>query len=215
MRWNGKRIVRWCHRNPNIAKTLKEIVTGERCESVTVTLLQNQNSFYFFVYIFIHISANMSPFGLKFFTDDSSYRTSKLMYNWSFLFVVLHKPTLLPSTFNRPSKLEILEMSVRDANWSHSTFTWYNVPSPKCSGGGGGQHYKMSPSLHTNTHTPMHTTHTHTHTHTHSHNVNSQYSYTCGPTLCEVYLVLSNFLYKLMLWFGLVLFPYKSRFKNT
>ena len=22
------------------------------------------------------------------------------MYNWSFLFVVLHKPTLLPSTFN-------------------------------------------------------------------------------------------------------------------
>ena len=23
------------------------------------------------------------------------------MYNWSFLFVVLHKPTLLPSTFNR------------------------------------------------------------------------------------------------------------------
>ena len=27
--------------------------------------------------------------------------TSKLMYNWSFLFVVLHKPTLLPSTFNQ------------------------------------------------------------------------------------------------------------------
>ena len=25
--------------------------------------------------------------------------TSKLMYNWSFLFQVLHKPTLLPSTF--------------------------------------------------------------------------------------------------------------------
>ena len=24
---------------------------------------------------------------------------SKLMYNWSFLFVVLHKPTLLPRTF--------------------------------------------------------------------------------------------------------------------
>ena len=26
--------------------------------------------------------------------------TSKLMYNWLFLFEVLHKPTLLPSTFN-------------------------------------------------------------------------------------------------------------------
>ena len=24
------------------------------------------------------------------------------MYNWSFLFVVLHKPTLLPSTFKIP-----------------------------------------------------------------------------------------------------------------
>ena len=30
MRWNGKRIVKWCHRNPNIEKTLKEIVTGEK-----------------------------------------------------------------------------------------------------------------------------------------------------------------------------------------
>ena len=29
MRWNGKRIVKWCHRNPNIEKALKEIVTGE------------------------------------------------------------------------------------------------------------------------------------------------------------------------------------------
>ena len=29
MRWNGKGIDRWCHRNPNIAKTVKEIVTGE------------------------------------------------------------------------------------------------------------------------------------------------------------------------------------------
>ena len=29
MRWNGKIIVGWCHRHPNIAKTLKEIVTGE------------------------------------------------------------------------------------------------------------------------------------------------------------------------------------------
>ena len=33
----------------------------------------------------------------KWFSMDTE--TSKLMYNWSFLFVVLHKPTLLPSTF--------------------------------------------------------------------------------------------------------------------
>ena len=55
--------------------------------------------FIFFVYIFIHISANMSPFGLKFSQMILHTETSKLMYNWSFLFVVLHKPTLLPSTF--------------------------------------------------------------------------------------------------------------------
>ena len=52
-----------------------------------------------FVYIFIHISANMSPFGLKFPQMILRTKTSKLMYNWFFLFVVLHKLTLLPSTF--------------------------------------------------------------------------------------------------------------------
>ena len=41
----------------------------------------------------------MSPFGLKFSQMILHTETSKLMYNWSFLFVVLHKPTLLPSTF--------------------------------------------------------------------------------------------------------------------
>ena len=55
--------------------------------------------FIFFVYISIHISANMSPFELKFSLMILHTKTSKLMYNWSFLFVVLHKPTLLPSTF--------------------------------------------------------------------------------------------------------------------
>ena len=41
----------------------------------------------------------MSPFGLKFSQMILHTETSKLIYNWSFLFVVLHKPTLLPSTF--------------------------------------------------------------------------------------------------------------------
>ena len=41
----------------------------------------------------------MSPFGLKFSQMILHTETSKLMYNWSFLFEVLHKPTLLPSTF--------------------------------------------------------------------------------------------------------------------
>ena len=55
--------------NPNIAKTLKEIVTGEiiydkGVKAVTVTLTHKPEFFcIFFVYIFIHISANMSPFG--------------------------------------------------------------------------------------------------------------------------------------------------------
>ena len=42
----------------------------------------------------------MSPFGLKLLQMILHTETSKLMCNWSFLFVVLHKPTLLPSTFN-------------------------------------------------------------------------------------------------------------------
>ena len=41
----------------------------------------------------------MSPLGLKFSQMILHTETSKLMYNWSFLFVVLHKATLLPSTF--------------------------------------------------------------------------------------------------------------------
>ena len=41
----------------------------------------------------------MSLFGLKFSQMILHTEASKLMYNWSFLFVVLHKPTLLPSTF--------------------------------------------------------------------------------------------------------------------
>ena len=41
----------------------------------------------------------MIPFGLKFSQMILYTEASKLMYNWSFLLVVLHKPTLLPSTF--------------------------------------------------------------------------------------------------------------------
>ena len=36
----------------------------------------------------------MSLFGLKFSQMILHTETSKLMYNWSFLFEVLHKPTL-------------------------------------------------------------------------------------------------------------------------
>ena len=42
----------------------------------------------------------MSLFGLKFSQMILHTETSKLMYNQSFLFEVLHKPTLLPNTFN-------------------------------------------------------------------------------------------------------------------
>ena len=41
----------------------------------------------------------MSLFELKFSQMILHTETSKLMYNGSFLFEVLHKPTLLPSTF--------------------------------------------------------------------------------------------------------------------
>ena len=43
--------------------------------------------------------------------------TSKLMYNWSFLFVVLHKPTLLPSTFKIQEKIGNQFVLTKDVNW--------------------------------------------------------------------------------------------------
>ena len=43
----------------------------------------------------------MSLFGLEFSQMILHTEASKLMYNWSFLFEVLHKPTLLPSTFKK------------------------------------------------------------------------------------------------------------------
>ena len=87
-------------------------------ESVTVTLLQNQNSFLlFFFFFFIHISTNMSPFGLKFSQMILHTETSKLMYNWSFLFVVLHKPTLfnplpLKAGYRNHYRLSVLKGSM-------------------------------------------------------------------------------------------------------
>ena len=73
MRWNGKRIVRWCHRSPNIAKTLKEIVTGEQLSMIMVwerycnaTPKPEFFLFSLFIFSFMNISANTSPFGLKF-----------------------------------------------------------------------------------------------------------------------------------------------------
>ena len=55
--------------------------------------------FLFSVYIFIHISANMSLFGLKFPQMILNTETSKLMYNWSFFSVVLHKQHSYPLPF--------------------------------------------------------------------------------------------------------------------
>ena len=56
----------------------------------------------------------MSPFRLKFSQMILHTETSKLMYNnWSFLFVVLHKPTLLPSL---PLKLVSFQIHLRMAS---------------------------------------------------------------------------------------------------
>ena len=63
----------------------------------------------------------MSPFGLKFSQMILHTKTSKLMYNWSFLFVVLHKPTLLPSTF----KLHTLQEHFHTQNYM---YFWFFTP---------------------------------------------------------------------------------------
>ena len=67
----------------------------------------------------------MSPFGLKFAQMILHTETSKLVYNWSFLFVVLHKPTLLPSTFKYKSHVELSHISVN--LWYKKTLTLLNL----------------------------------------------------------------------------------------
>ena len=67
----------------------------------------------------------MSLFGLKFSQMILHTETSKLMYNWSFLFVVLHKPTLLPSTFN-VSMSDLFLNSIHD-RWKKSYFIYWSI----------------------------------------------------------------------------------------
>ena len=56
--------------------------------------------FLFSLFIFSFISQLIwVHLGWNFHRWFSIQKTSKLMYNWSFLFVVLHRATLLPSTF--------------------------------------------------------------------------------------------------------------------
>ena len=50
----------------------------------------------------------MSLFELNFLQMILQTEASKLMYNWSFLCLVLHKPTLLPSTFKCRKEIHTL-----------------------------------------------------------------------------------------------------------
>ena len=60
-----------------------------------------ESFFIFFVYNFCSYLSYYESAWVEISTDDSPYiDTSKLMYNWSFLFVVLHIPRFWPSTFN-------------------------------------------------------------------------------------------------------------------
>ena len=67
---------------------------------------KTRSLFIFFVYIFIHISANMSPFGLKFSQMILHTETSKLMYNWSFLFCTSQH------SYPVPLKLRIYRLAI-------------------------------------------------------------------------------------------------------
>ena len=80
----------------------------------------------------------MSPLGLKFSQIILHTETSKLMYNWSFLFLVLHKPTLLPSTFNDGPEMKVIEakdyMLTRLDCWPEcGHFVHVHTPIEECS----------------------------------------------------------------------------------
>ena len=67
----------------SLEKTIYD--NGVRASALLLRFSKPRIIFYFLVYIFFHISANMSPFGLKFSQMILHTETSKLMYNWSFL----------------------------------------------------------------------------------------------------------------------------------
>ena len=70
----------------------------------------------------------MSPFGLKFSQMILHTETSKLMYNWSFLCYILHKQTLLPSTFNKEYYIESYSIYKYDSLFIAWCFGfWYSI----------------------------------------------------------------------------------------
>ena len=102
MRWNGKRIVRWYHRNPNIDKNLKEIVTGENylwlwCRYCNAWIL-----FIFFVYIFIFSAVWV--IWIEIFISWFSIHKQENWCKVDPLYEVLHKPTLVPLNTGKEHK---------------------------------------------------------------------------------------------------------------
>ena len=102
MRWSGKKYVRRYHKSLNIAKALEKKVTGENyvwysVRALHVTLLVLLFSLFIFSFISPLIWVGL---GWKFSQMILHTSTSKMMNNLPFLLVVLHKPTLWPSTFN-------------------------------------------------------------------------------------------------------------------
>ena len=102
MRWKGTNICQMISQKPKFCKNfernshwrkLSMIMLWERYCNASP---KPEFFFIFCVYSFIHISAKYKSVWVEILHTE----TSKLMYNWSFLFVVLHQPTLLPSTFN-------------------------------------------------------------------------------------------------------------------
>ena len=92
--------------------SLEKIIYDNGVRALLQRFSKTRILFIFFVCIFIHISANMSPFALKFSQMILHTERSKLMYNRSYLFEVLHQPTLLPSTFKA-----IIYISIGRLEW--------------------------------------------------------------------------------------------------
>ena len=86
--------------------------------------------FLFSLFIFSFISQLISVrLGWNFWQMILNRETCKLMYNWSFLCVVLHKPTLLPSTFKGPGSSRVFDALNLCYSWSklYSKAFWYKI----------------------------------------------------------------------------------------
>ena len=130
MMWNGKRIVIWCHRNPNIAKNFERNSHWRKLSMIMVwehycNASPKPEFFLFSLFIFSFIFLLiLVRFGLEIFTDDFSIQKQ---VNWCTI-----DPSSLKfctSQHSYPVPLIPYYMEVYSRSGQNSNSAWKTEPS--------------------------------------------------------------------------------------